>query len=155
LVCAADAMVRTTCAAAVSQAGFELVGETDSGADTIALATYVHPDLIVIDNDLPWNPGVEWVTQLHDEHPLTAILLIANDQSIRERAVTHGAFGVVYRSNLGELEGAIKRAAEWLANPELRKPGERRTGKDRRWHQDWMKVTHERRTGVDRRHQPG
>jgi len=155
LVCAADAMVRTTCSAAVSHAGFELAGETDSGADTVALATYVRPDLIVIDNDLPWNPGVEWVTQLHDEHPLAAILLIANDQSIRERAVAQGAFGVVYRSNLGELEGALKRATEWLAIPELRKPGERRTGKDRRWHQDWMKVTHERRSGVDGRHEPG
>lgn len=153
LVCAADTMVRQTAAAAVEQAGYELAGETASGRDTVELARYVRPDVIVIDNDLPWNPGIEWVKELHEEHPVTVILLIANDPSIRERAMEHGAFGVVYRSQLSELEGALRRAGQWLADPDLRVDGERRTGKDRRWHQDWMKVTTERRSGIDRRHE--
>ena len=151
LGCAADAMVRQTVAAAIEQAGYELAGETSSGRDTVELARYVQPDLIVIDNDLPWNPGIEWVQELHEAHPVTVILLVANDTSIRDRAMELGAFGVVYRSQMSEMEGALRRAGQWLADPQLRVDGERRTGKDRRWHQDWMKVTTERRSGIDRR----
>jgi DNA-binding NarL/FixJ family response regulator len=151
LVCAGDAMVRQTVAAAITLGGYELVGETQNGPDTLGLAGFVAPDVIVIDNDLPGRFGVEWIPDLLSAHPTTAILLLANDDQIRDRAMAAGAFGVVYRSQLSELEGALRRAREWLSDPDLRSPGERRTGKDRRHHQDWAKVTAERRSGAERR----
>jgi DNA-binding NarL/FixJ family response regulator len=151
LVCASDSMVRQAASSAIVQAGYELAGETASGADTVALARFTNPDLFILDNDLPGQSGIDWVPELQRDHPTAAVLLIANDENIRARAMEYGAFGVVYRSQLAELEGALRRAAAWLADPELRQPGERRTGKDRRWHQDWMQVTHERRAGGDRR----
>jgi len=151
LVCAADSMIRQTLASGVIQGGYELVGETDSGQATEELAKLVQPDLILIDNELPWRPGVEWVATLADDHPLAAIFLIANDASIRDRAVTQGAFGVVYRYQLSELAGALGRAHAWLSDDTRRQVGERRTGRDRRQRQEWSKVTTERRSGGDRR----
>jgi DNA-binding NarL/FixJ family response regulator len=153
LVCASDSMVRHAAASAVVQAGYDLAGETSSGPDTLELARFIEPDLFVLDNDLPGRVGVEWVPELHEAYPTAAVLLIANDESILERAMSNGAFGVVYRTQLAELAGALRRAWQWLEDPTLRQPGERRTGKDRRHHQDWMKVTTERRSGDDRRQQ--
>jgi hypothetical protein len=57
-----------------------------------------------------------------------------------------GAFGVVYKTKLPELSGALRRVKEFITTADERDPDERRTGKDRRQHQDWNKVTSERRT---------
>jgi DNA-binding NarL/FixJ family response regulator len=151
IVCAHDAMVRQATGAAVEQEGYRLDGEVASGLDTVRLAEIVKPDLVVIDNDLPGQPGIDWVPELHSTLPLAAILLVANDEHIRQRAMEYGVFGVVYRSQLSELNGALRRAREWLSNPDLHQAGERRTGKDRRQGQNWSKVTTERRSGDDRR----
>lgn len=151
IVCAQDTMVRQATAAAVEHEDYHLAGETGSGPDTIRLAEMVKPDLIVIDNDLPGQYGIDWIRELHDTLPLAAILLIANDEHIRDRAMEYGAFGVVYRSQLSELNGALRRARAWLDDPELHVDGERRTGRDRRQGQDWSRVTTERRQGNDRR----
>jgi DNA-binding NarL/FixJ family response regulator len=151
IVCASDAMVRTAASTAVEQEGYRLAGQVGSGPDAISLAELIKPDLLVIDNDLHGQPGVEWVPELRETLPLAAILLIANDEHIRERAMEYGAFGVVYRTQLTELNGALQRARAWLDDPELHGTGERRTGKDRRQGQDWSRVTSERRRGGDRR----
>jgi DNA-binding NarL/FixJ family response regulator len=150
-ICASDDMVRQVIAASVRQAGYDIRSETVQGADLVESCRYLGPDLIVVDNDLPWRSGIDWIPELRDAHPTTAILLVANDPGIRDHAVESGAFGVVYKQQLSELDGALGRARAWLADPELRKPGERRTGRDRRVRQDWNKVTSERRTGDDRR----
>jgi DNA-binding NarL/FixJ family response regulator len=151
IVCAHDVMVRQATGAAVEQEDYRLGGEVVGGLDLVHLAEIVKPDLVVIDNDLPGQPGIDWVPELHGTLPLAAILLIANDEHILERAMEYGAFGVVYRSRLTELNGALRRAREWLSDPELHLAGERRTGKDRRQGQNWSKVTTERRSGDDRR----
>ncbi len=152
LVCAADALVRQAAGAATTHGGYELVGEVSSGPDALELSRLVAPDLVVIDDLLTGRRGVDWIPDLLDEHPTAAVLLIANDPGIRDRAMAEGAFGVIYRTALSELEGALRRARAWLEDPELRQPGERRTGRDRRHDQDWTKVTSERRAGIDRRH---
>jgi DNA-binding NarL/FixJ family response regulator len=155
IVCAHDAMVRQAAGAAVEQEAYRLAGEVSSGVDAVRLAELVKPDLIVLDNDLPGQPGIDWVPELHTTLPMTAILLVANDEHIRERAMEYGAFGVVYRTELTELNGALRRARAWLSDPELHLPGERRTGQDRRQIQNWGKVTSERRSGNDRRDDGG
>lgn len=154
-ICASDEMVRQVIASAVRHAGFEIESETTAGADLVESTRFLTPDLIVLDNDLPWRSGIEVIPDLYEAHPTSAILLVANDPSIRDHAVSLGAFGVVYKRQLSEIEGALARAKTWLSDPELRKPGERRTGRDRRVQQDWNQVTSERRTGGDRRDEPG
>lgn len=151
LVCASDSMIREAAAAAVTAAEYDLVAETSSVADTLEMLKLISTDLIVIDNDLPRALAIEWLSDLHESAPLAAILLIANDEAILDRAMRDGAFGVVYKKELSELSGALQRARAWLNDPDLRKPGERRTGSDRRRKQDWGKVTSERRSGEDRR----
>lgn len=155
LVCAADGMVRETAGSAVEAAGYELVGEVSNGSDALQLSRLVEPDLVVIDDVLPGRAGIEWVPELLENHPTLAVLLIANDPNIRERAMDVGVFGVVYRTNLSELDGALRRARAWLEDPDLRRPGERRTGRDRRQKTEWSKVTTERRSGIDRRQTDG
>jgi DNA-binding NarL/FixJ family response regulator len=150
-ICASDDMVRQVIASAVRHAEFEIESETTAAADLVESIRYLTPDLIVLDNDLPWRSGIDVIPELYEAHPTSAILLVANDPGIRDHAVSVGAFGVVYKRELSEIEGALRRARTWLSDPELRKPGERRTGRDRRIQQDWNQVTTERRSGTDRR----
>lgn len=154
-ICASDDMVRQVIATAVRHADIEVVSETTLADDLVSTAVLVEPDLIVVDNDLPWRSGLSCLAELYEALPTSAILLVANDRSVRDHAMELGAFGVVYKQEFTEIDGAIGRARAWLSDPELRKPGERRTGRDRRVHQDWNKVTTERRGGGDRRDQPG
>lgn len=151
LVCAHDDITRRAVGAAVEDAGYQLLGETASALDMMELVPMTEPDLIVLDNDLPSRLGVEWLPELRAAVPRAAVLLLANDEHIHERATQEGAFGVVYKTELHELEGALARAWRWLNDPELRKPLERRRGGDRRQGYDWSQVTHERRGGEDRR----
>lgn len=151
LVCASDHLIRETLSSAVQRCGYELVGSADSALDALELTSMTHPDLLVIDNALPTRPGIEWVPELRERVPDAAILLIANDPGISERAHGMGVLGVVYRTEMTELDGALGRARRWLTDPETRQPFERRGGGDRRQGQDWTKVTHERRAGAERR----
>ncbi len=135
----------------MERCGYELVGSAASALDALQLTSMTHPDLLVIDNALPTQPGIEWIPEFRELVPDAAIILIANDPGIRERAHETGVLGVVYRKQLTELDGTLNRAHRWLTNPETRQPFERRAGGDRRQQQDWTKVTHERRTGEERR----
>jgi DNA-binding NarL/FixJ family response regulator len=151
LVCATDTMVRQTLSSTVTAENYVLAGEVDSAQNLLQLVALTEPHLIVVDNDLPNRQAIEWLPEIVTAAPEAAVLLIANDQGIREAAMAGGAFGIVYKTNLHELSGALGRARQWLEDPDLHASGERRTGKDRRWHDDWNQVTNQRRSGGDRR----
>lgn len=153
LVCSSDHLIRETLSSAVQRCGYELVGTAASALDALELASMTHPDLLVIDNALPGQPGIDWIPEFRELDPDGAIILIANDAGISERAHEEGVLGVVYRKELTELDGTLARAHRWLTDPEARRPFERRAGGDRRHHEDWSRVTHQRRSGDERRQQ--
>lgn len=151
LVCSEDQLIRETADSAATSQGFEVTGELHSVSDLLSLLVSYPTDLVVVDNDQIGQPAMHRLPEIRQAAPLAAILLILNDHSVVAAAHQAGAFGCVHKDHLIELPGAIGRARRWLESPALRQPGQRRSGDDRRQHQDWSMVTHERRSGHDRR----
>jgi DNA-binding NarL/FixJ family response regulator len=134
-----------------TEAGFEVVGAVDKAIDAIEMAKMLSPALMVVDQDLPYLSGLEALPQLRQVAPGVEVLLVTGDETLHDEAMRAGAFGIVYKTKLHELSGALRRVKEFIETADERDPAERRTGKDRRQRQDWNKVTSERRSGRDRR----
>jgi DNA-binding NarL/FixJ family response regulator len=145
LICDADPDTAALSAQLVADAGFEVVGVVDTAVAAVDLARLTHPRLIVLDQDLPHVTGLAAIPDLLDAAPHSEILLVTRDESAHDEAMRAGAFGVVYKTKLPELEGALRRAREFIEGAGERDADDRRTGHDRRHHQDWQKTTSERR----------
>jgi DNA-binding response OmpR family regulator len=145
VVCEADESTRHLMSNMVREAGYEVVGEADRAFEAVELTRILTPSLVVIDQDLPFVTGLEVLTDLKDSSARCEVLLVTRDEGVRDEATSAGAFGVVYKTKLHELSGALARAKEFLEGSGERPDDERRTGRDRRQKQDWQQVTSERR----------
>lgn len=152
-VCASDGLIRETLDAAVEASDFAIAYAVGNAADLIRLLEDAPVSLVVLDNELAGMLGVDWVRPIRDASPETTVLVVTNDLSdaLNDRAMGAGAFGVVHKTRLEELHGALGRAHSWLGAGAAVEEGERRSGTDRRHHQDWQQVTQERRSGNERR----
>jgi CheY-like chemotaxis protein len=72
-----------------------LVGVAADGAEALRLITEQHPDLAVLDNDMPRRTGLEVLGAVHDTMPETAIVMFTLDDRIRESALEAGAKAVL------------------------------------------------------------
>jgi DNA-binding NarL/FixJ family response regulator len=72
-----------------------LVGVAAEGAEALRLITEYHPDLAVLDNDMPRRTGLEVLRTVHDTMPQTAIVMFTLDDSIRDTALAAGAAAVL------------------------------------------------------------
>ena len=66
--------------------GFEAVAEADSGAQGIAVASVLRPDLVLLDLNMPGLDGVETCRVLKERHPDAVVVLISVDASLLEEA---------------------------------------------------------------------
>ncbi len=73
---------------------FEVVGEATNGADAVAFAMERHPDLIVMDCEMPVMDGVEATARLHAALPGTRVLALSSgpEPAVAARAAGAGAF---------------------------------------------------------------
>jgi DNA-binding NarL/FixJ family response regulator len=154
LVCDGEPDTLSVVTRVTGEAGFDVVGVVDKARDAIEVARMAKPRLVVIDQDLPYLTGLEALPEIRAAAPGVEVLLLTRDETLHDDAMRAGAFGIVYKTKLSELSGALRRVKEFLEGSGDRDPNERRTGKDRRHHQDWNKVTSERRSGQDRRRPP-
>src|SRR5437773_5103842 len=72
-----------------------LVGVAADGAEALRLITELHPDLAVLDNDMPRRTGLEVLRMAHETMPQTAIVMFTLDDSIRDAAMAAGAAAVL------------------------------------------------------------
>ena len=64
--------------------GFRQVGEAESGAEALALAADLHPDLVLLDVRMPGMDGIEIARRLMASDPRTVVVLVSLDELPRQ-----------------------------------------------------------------------
>jgi pilus assembly protein CpaE len=82
--------------------GFELVGEAGNGIEAITLAEDVHPDLVLMDINMPEMGGIEATRKIMAELPDTVVILCSTYgvSDLPADAATSGARAYVHKEQL-------------------------------------------------------
>ena len=82
--------------------GFELVGEAGDGVEAVARAGELHPDLVLMDINMPNMNGIEATRQIMEALPATAVFLCSTYQrsDLPPEAETSGAAAYVNKEEL-------------------------------------------------------
>jgi len=112
----------------------EIAGEASNGQEALRLAEESHPEVVLLDMELPDIPGVQVAEQIRQLHPDTKILVLsAHDDPTYVRALLElGAAGYVMKE---EAPDVIVEAIRSVANGELRWVSQRITGQIVSWMQ--------------------
>jgi DNA-binding NarL/FixJ family response regulator len=91
-------------------AGFELLGEAESGEEALALAGELAPDLVVVDVCMPGMDGVETARRLGAANPATTIVLVSADELAGTACASCGAAAFLPKQAFGQA--ALRRVWE-------------------------------------------
>lgn len=110
-----------------SEPGFTVVGEAATGAEAIALAESLHPDVAVLDISMPGTTGLQVTGELRRVAPDTRVLILSmhdNTEYVLE-SVRAGAHGYILKDTAAtELRGAIhavRRGESYFSPPIARR----------------------------------
>jgi pilus assembly protein CpaE len=83
--------------------GFELVGEAGSGLEAITVVSEKHPDLVLMDINMPDMGGIEATRRIMAELPETVVILCStyDVSDLPPDAATSGARAYVHKEQLG------------------------------------------------------
>ena len=93
------------------QANLEVVGESENGRETVALAASLKPDVVVMDVGMPVLNGIEATQTIVTQNPTVAVVILSMhaDESYVMRALKAGARGYLLKdSAAADLIGAIQ-----------------------------------------------
>ena len=93
LVCDDAIFMRTMIADILSQAGFEVVGEAESGVQAIEKYRQLKPDLVTMDIVMPDMGGIDAVREICKEDPDARVLMCSamGQQALVVEAIQAGA----------------------------------------------------------------
>ncbi len=112
------ALVRAAVRQALTAPGVELVAETATGEEALAIAPRIRPDVMLVDIDLPGMDGMRLVRELAPRLPHTQIVMLtvsATDRNVFE-AIRSGAVGYLTKDLSPE---ALLRAVRGVHHGEL------------------------------------
>jgi DNA-binding NarL/FixJ family response regulator len=90
--------------------GIEVVAATDNGAHALELDHAIHPDVALVDLDLPLMDGFETTRRLVAQHPGLRVVVISglSGNGVAVRAAEAGASGYLFKGGLhAEIVDAI------------------------------------------------
>jgi two-component system response regulator NreC len=93
------------------QPNLEVVGESENGRETVALAVSLRPDVVVMDVGMPVLNGIEATQMIVTQCPTLAVVILSMhaDESYVMRALKAGARGYLLKdSAAADLIGAIQ-----------------------------------------------
>jgi DNA-binding NarL/FixJ family response regulator len=124
LVADDHAGVRAALVAVLDLIGLEVVGQASDGAEAVALAEKLVPDLVVMDLSMPVLNGLDATRLLHDALPATPVVVFTAFASDELAHAAHAAGAAAYLvkgapvEQLREvLHGAVVTTAERDARP--------------------------------------
>jgi len=115
----------------------EVVGEASNGAEAVKLAAKLHPQVIVMDCQLPEMSGLDATKNILQSQPETAILMLSmhSEDTLVRQALAAGARGYVLKNAMDlDLANAIKgvAAGKSVIDPQVQRTetlkGEREAG---------------------------
>jgi two-component system response regulator DevR len=98
-----------------SESDFDVVAESGSADDIVALVNDAHPDVVLMDARLPGVSGPEACRLLGESHPETPVLIVStySDDDLVDECIAAGAKGYVIkdieRFSLKESVRAVRR----------------------------------------------
>lgn len=104
-----------------TQPDFEVVGEASNGADAVAAAARLAPDLVLMDLRMPVKNGVDASAEISRERPATRVVVLTTYASDGEvlRAIEAGAVGYLLKDvphdELFRALRAVARGERYLA----------------------------------------
>jgi DNA-binding NarL/FixJ family response regulator len=111
LVADDHAMLREALVDLLVQAGFEVAGEAADGADAVALAKQLEPDVVLMDLRMPGLGGLDATRLIRDACPATQVVLLTAFESpaLQQQAEEAGCFAYLVK---GAPPGAIRLALD-------------------------------------------
>jgi DNA-binding NarL/FixJ family response regulator len=97
------------------QAFVEIVGEAVNGDDAIALSEKLHPDLVLMDLDMPERDGFQATREIKLRVPHTKVVILSmhDGEAYRRMAWRHAADGFIDKSEMkDDLMKIISREQE-------------------------------------------
>jgi two-component system chemotaxis response regulator CheY len=93
LICDDAIFMRTVLGDILRQAGFDVVGEAETGAEAVAKYRELKPDLVTMDIVMPDMSGIDAVREIIKEHPKARIVMCSamGQQSLVVEAIQAGA----------------------------------------------------------------
>ncbi|MBY0375842.1 MAG: response regulator transcription factor [Bryobacteraceae bacterium] len=94
---------------------FDVIGETDNGADAVNLVRQLRPDLVLMDIGLPGLNGIEATTEILRHQPETRVVILSmyDDEHSVVSAIRSGARAfVLKRASDGDLIDALRTVAK-------------------------------------------
>jgi NarL family two-component system response regulator LiaR len=116
-ICLADdhAVVRQGLRAFLnSQPDIEVVGEAGTGAEAVALARALHPDVLLLDLMMPGMDGFEAARRIHEHSPGTSVVVLTSfsSQGHLLRARQAGVLSYLLKdADAAEIAAAVRKAA--------------------------------------------
>jgi len=88
----------------LEETGFEVVGESDDGADAVALARLLQPDIVVIDVRMPVLNGLDAAKLIKDQRPATQVVVLSAFESpeLERQAREAGAFAYLDKGTMAD-----------------------------------------------------
>jgi two-component system response regulator NreC len=107
-----------------SEPGFEVLAEAGTTQDAARYVRGHHPDVLVLDLNMPGESGLELIPRIREEEPGTAIVVLTmqRDPAFARQALSSGALGYVLKDAAdAELVRAVRLAAsgQLYLNPQL------------------------------------
>jgi DNA-binding NarL/FixJ family response regulator len=103
---------------------FTVVGEAGDGIETLRLITELHPDVLILDIEMPGKNGLDVAREIRDRSIPVAILVLTmyHQESIFNRAMDLGVTGYVLKDSVGTdiihgIEAVMK--GEYYISPVL------------------------------------
>ncbi|MFN3649689.1 MAG: PP2C family protein-serine/threonine phosphatase [Armatimonadota bacterium] len=98
LVCEDEGITALRLQTALSRFGYEVVGRASNGLEAVDRTRREHPDVILMDVEMPQMDGVRALEQIMAESPTAVVMLTAySDPASVERAVAAGASGYLVK----------------------------------------------------------
>jgi response regulator NasT len=121
LIAEDEALIRLDLREILEEEGFEVVAEAADGEQAVALASQLHPDLVICDVKMPKMDGIAAAAQIAGNRIAPVVILTAFSQrDLIERARDAGAMAYLVkpfqkRDLLPAIEMALSRFAEIVA----------------------------------------